>query len=211
MGRWGGFSRWGGGCRWRVLWEPRWWWGFTRDVGAGGRPGGAGLASLGSATLYGFAVMARPDVMADFLGLAGFLAAISDRRWLVWLGGVVLVLAILTKQTAVVYLVAAVMARLVCGLEGRGVGLLVGCGLGTIGLIAGLTWLVEPRMAVDLLGDAATPWTLNGWVVLIRRLLVAAPELVVLPILGVALWIKGERRDRGLGCARRLSRCWRAW
>lgn len=84
-------------------------------IAAGRRYGkGAGLVaswqSLGAAPLAGFGVVSRPDLMADTLGLGAFLLAIGPpgkKMWRLMAAGVLMVLAVMTKQTAGVYLLAA--------------------------------------------------------------------------------------------------------
>ncbi len=80
--------------------------------GAVGRRHGrwAGLAaaavSLGATPMIGFAVMVRSDLMAELLGLVGFLlSGRRSRRWCA-AGCGLLVAAALTKQTAGVFLLA---------------------------------------------------------------------------------------------------------
>ena len=93
-------------------------------VWAGRRYGrGAGIVaailSLGIRPMDGFSVTTRPDMLAELLGLAGFL--LTGARAQGWrVAGVgVLVLAAFTKQTAAVYLLAASAAL---ASEGRDVG-----------------------------------------------------------------------------------------
>ncbi len=89
--------------------------------GAVGRRHGpwAGLAaaavSLGATPMIGFAVMVRSDLMAELLGLVGFL--LSGRRSRGWcaVGCLLLVLAALTKQTAGVFLLARALALYASG------------------------------------------------------------------------------------------------
>ena len=93
---------------------------------------GAGIAgavfSLGTAPMNGFGLMARPDMMADTLGLFGFYLALRPRRVGHVSGIALLVLAVLTKQTAGVYLLAATSALLAEGRWRRAVETLVGGG-----------------------------------------------------------------------------------
>ena len=79
----------------------------------GGCAGLAGLVfGLGSGPMIAYGVMCRPDMMADLLGAAGFfLACRNDRRCLP-AAAVLLALACLTKQTAAVWLLAALVVLL---------------------------------------------------------------------------------------------------
>src|SRR5262249_54874169 len=65
------------------------------------------LYSLGSLPMFGFSVMVRPDTMAELFGCAGVLLSWQRTRAGVLGGGALLVLAILTKQTAITFLAAA--------------------------------------------------------------------------------------------------------
>ena len=70
------------------------------------------IFSIGAAPMYGFAVMARPDVLADTFGVCGYLLLISWNRRVLPAAGLLLALACLTKQTAGIYLLAAIAACL---------------------------------------------------------------------------------------------------
>ena len=67
----------------------------------------AGMASLGSAPMIGAGLMCRPDTMAEFLGTCGFFLALGSRLGIRLAGLGLLVLGALTKQTALVFLLAA--------------------------------------------------------------------------------------------------------
>ena len=84
------------------------------------------------------------------------------RDW-AWVGGAVLVLAVLTKQTAGVYLLAAVIGLWIEGRRPRSIGLL----LGTATLLAEVVAVVqigfEPHFLDGLLAEGRTPWSLATW------------------------------------------------
>ena len=90
------------------------------------------ILSFGVAPMVGFSVMVRPDLVAEFLGVTGYFLAGSRVPWRRFLGMIVLVLATLTKQTALIYLGAAVLSWLIQGEFRRAIRLGLGGG-GTLG------------------------------------------------------------------------------
>jgi len=156
----------------------------------------AALVAIGAAPMIGFGAMVRPDVTADLLGFGGFLAATSrSGRWGAPLGGALLILAILTKQTAGLYLVAAVFALAVTSRRRTALALAGGCALGLIALVALVMLTVEPRFAQDLLGEAETPYGIAGWYYTLRRMMILGREVFVLSILGIGFWTVRGRSD----------------
>jgi hypothetical protein len=161
-----------------------------------GRAAGAAAAalSLGTGPLLGFGVMVRPDTLADLLGLAGFLLlgqrALGPRA----AGGLLLVLAVLTKQTSALYLAAAVAALAVERRPRQAAGLLAGCALGLAAVIAGVNAGIEPNFAASLVGEASAPWALHN---VVQTLYTARtwPELLVLPLAGIGPWLTARPRD----------------
>jgi hypothetical protein len=153
------------------------------------------VVSLGVGPLFGFGIMTRPDAMADLLGLAGFFLATSRRRGLPYPGGLLLVLAVLTKQTCGAYLLAAALSLWFEGRRGRAIGLLGACCAALALFVGGITRLVEPNFGPCLLAEGDTPWDLRTWRQTAWRITVLDPEWLVLAASGLALWNTGPRRD----------------
>ncbi len=99
---------------------------------------------LGSAPLFGFGVMVRADVLADVLGFTGFVLACRRPYVWTWVGGATLVLAVLTKQTAAAYLLAAALALFLEGRRARALGLVGGSALAGLAIVVLVDWLAEP-------------------------------------------------------------------
>lgn len=165
------------------------WAGRTYGRGAGWV---AAVTSLGVAPMIGFSVMTRPDMLAEGLGLVGFLLAGARAAGWKVAGAVLLVAAIFTKQSTVAYLVAAGLGLAWEGRRGWGIGVVAG-GLGaTAVVVAIVTRLIEPNFARSLVAEGKTPWLLPAWGRLLGRLALGAPDLLVLPALGLALWTRGR-------------------
>ncbi len=168
-----------------------------------GRAAGFAGAILGLATssMNGFSVMTRPDLPAEFVGVLGFFLAI-DRRAPIRLAGIaVLVLAILTKQTAAIFLIAASLGWLLQGDWRRW--LEVGLG-GTIafGLVVGATTLlVEPGFAGSLTGESKAPWVYGSWLMTFARIAQPSPDVLYFPALGILLWTTTATGRRDLPMA----------
>ena len=167
---------------------------LRRHYGRGAALAGAVL-SLGAAPMYGFSVMARPDHLAEFLGILGFFVSGMRLRRGILAGGLLLAAAILTKQTALAFLLAAASALFLEGKRRRAL-ILVG---GTIGLVVtavalGTFWL-EPRMARDLLGESRTPWSYLTWLRTLVRMIRWAPDCFVFAGIGMVLWTARTPRD----------------
>ena len=146
--------------------------------------------------MVGFGVMTRPDVLADLLGLAGFLLAVDRRgRWRAVAGGALLVASAFTKQPAALYLGAAVLGLIADGRWRRGLVLAASTAAATLAIVAVVTLTVEPRFAVDLLGERETPWAPDDWRVLLWRLMKLAREVPVLTAVGLLLWAVRPGRD----------------
>jgi hypothetical protein len=156
----------------------------------------AGVLSLGAAPLFGFGVMVRPDALAELLGVCGFLLVGPGARWRTVLGSALLVLAILTKQTAAVFLLAAVAALPTLGRGRRALLVLLGCLLAIGGIVAAVTAGAEPNFAPGLLGEARTPFDLSAWLAMLGRLCMLGPDLLVLPLAGLVAWGSGRAEDR---------------
>jgi hypothetical protein len=163
---------------------------------------GAGLAggvlSLGSGPMFGFTVMVRPDALAELLGVGGFLLSGGRSRGARATGVALLVLAILTKQTAVVFLLAAALATLVAGEKRRGLGILGAAAGLMIVVVVVVTILREPNFARSLVGERVMPWSFPTWLTAIRRILVSCPELLLFPAIGLWLWLGDGSRPRAV-------------
>lgn len=156
----------------------------------------AAVTSLGVGPLFGYGAMVRPDTLADFLGLAGFLLAVRGRARASTAGaGVLLIAAALTKQTAAIYLLPAALSLALQGRRREAGALVIGV-VGTIvGLVVVLTVLVEPNFAPGLLAEGRTPWSWMSWKWTGYRLVNIDPEWLVLAPVGLWLWNRGDRRD----------------
>ena len=171
-------------------------------AGVLGRRYGRGAAvlgacmSLGAAPLDGYAVMTRPDVFAELAGFTGFLLVVGHRVAWAGVGGVVLVLAVMTKQTAGAYVIAAVVALLAQHRARQALGLALGVGLLLAGILAVIQFRFEPRFVDSLLGERHCPWSLAAWGRIMTRLAMIGLELPLLAIAGMILWSRGDSRER---------------
>ncbi|HEY2154730.1 MAG TPA: hypothetical protein VGH33_03810, partial [Isosphaeraceae bacterium] len=105
------------------------------------------VLTLSSIAMTGFSVSTRPDMLAELLGVVGFILCGERSRGRRVAGVAALVLAALTKQTAGVYLIAAALAAVAEGRRRWALAILGG-GLGAIALIvAAVTLAVEPNFA----------------------------------------------------------------
>ncbi|HEY4561743.1 MAG TPA: hypothetical protein VIJ36_02125, partial [Thermoanaerobaculia bacterium] len=170
-----------------ALWSGRKW----------GRSAGvvAGVYGLGTGPMYGVSAMTRPDALAELLGLGGFLLTGARSRRGRLAGMALLILAILTKQTAGVYLLAALVATALEGEPRRALASLAGATLVLVVLVvAGTAWF-EPLFARSLLGEAQMPWDRAAWRTLMLDLVRLSPEVLVLPLLGLGSWLGSRPRD----------------
>jgi hypothetical protein len=160
---------------------------------------GAGLAggviSLGTGPMYGFTVMVRPDALAELLGLAGFLLCGARSRAGRLAGVVLLVLAILTKQTAVIFLLAAALGLALEGERRRALGVLGVSIAGVIVVIVAVNARLEPHFAWSLVGEAAIPWDGRAWSTLQSKVALASPDLLYLSAVGLGLWLARRPRE----------------
>ena len=154
----------------------------------------AALLSLGAGTMIGFTVMVRPDAMADLLGLGGFLLAGQRSRWRRAVGGALLVLAILTKQTSALYLAAAVLADAFEGERRRALWLAATTALVLVGVIGLVNIFFEPNFIASLGGEAKSPWaiTIAAGTAYETRFW---PDVFLVPLVGLCLWIMPGSRD----------------
>jgi hypothetical protein len=153
------------------------------------------LLTLGAGPMEGFGTMVRPDILADLLGFAGFVAATSRHRAGPALGVALFVLAIFTKQTAAMYLVAAGIALLI-ERRGRAAILVVLITGGVVGaLVAAVTATVEPHFLSSLLAESRTPVDMGGWKHQLERACRLGPDLPLLLAVGLVLWNRPGRRQ----------------
>jgi hypothetical protein len=157
----------------------------------------AGLVALGSIPTLAFSAMARPDLLADMLGLAGLIlaGAGSGGKGRRMAGILLLAAAAMTKQTAALYGLAAVVA-----LAGQGRWKTAGwVGACLSALVAGLVGIAtatfSPHLADSLLAERLMPLDdLAAWTLFLRTVS-SSPELVVFLALGLFAWARPETRD----------------
>jgi hypothetical protein len=149
------------------------------------------VATIGSLPLYGFGIMVRPDTLAEFFGLLGLIiAARTTTRDRVTLAGagVALFLAVMTKQTAVIFLLATGATLAATGRARLGAGLMLGVIMALSCVVATVTWFVEPNFLPSLLGESQFPWSFKPWRYVFTALFYLAPDLLVVPPVGLVLW-----------------------
>jgi hypothetical protein len=156
----------------------------------------AGVLSVGSGPMFGFTVMVRPDALAELLGTSGFFLVGGARRAARAAGLLLLVLAVLTKQPAGVFLLAAAIAVAATGDWQRGLRLLgIACAV-LAAVVVAVNVLAEPHFASSLVGERIMPWSYAGWRRLLERMTAGCPELFVLPAIGLVFWL-GDRAQPG--------------
>ncbi len=129
------------------------------------------------------------------LGFGGVLLSGHRTRLGSFAGCVLLVLAILTKQTAAIFLVAAALGLELEGRRQRAMVVLGGC-TAALGLtIAAINVTLEPNLVRSLLGEAKTPWSFGTWLRMFRRIVERSPDLLVFAAIGLGLWSGGRWRD----------------
>jgi hypothetical protein len=165
-----------------------------RRYGTGAAVIGAVL-SFGAAPMYGFSVMARPDHLAEFFGILGFFVSGTRSRTGFIVGGLLLAAAILTKQPALAFLLAAASALFLEGRRQRAL-VLISATIAVVvtAVVMGTFWL-EPRMARDLFGESHTPWNFVTWLRTLVRMGLWAPDCFVFAGIGIVLWTARTRRD----------------
>ena len=156
--------------------------------------------ALGSAPLIGFAVMTRPDMLADMLGVTGFLLLCYRRSlWSLVAASVLLGLCCLTKQTGGAYLIAGTIVLL--SEKDRRIHAGVLCvltaalGLSVIGISA-LTG--EPHILGSLLGQGTIPFHAAQRSGILWLLVQRSPELPFFSLVGLFFWMSGPCKDRSL-------------
>jgi hypothetical protein len=158
----------------------------------------AGVLSLGTAPMFGFTVTVRPDALAELLGLSGFLLTAIRSRGGRWAGVALLILAVLTKQTAIVFLLAAGLAPALAGERRWGMVILGAAGAGLIVIILAVNLLFEPHFAFSLVAEGTLPWSYATWRLVLERIVRSSPELLLFPAVGLWLWLGGRDRSRPL-------------
>ena len=156
------------------------------------------VLSLGACPLFAAGVMTRPDALAEFLGLTGFFLAEGRRRRTGIAAGLMLYLAAMTKQTALVYVAAAAFSRHQEGQDRRALILLAGVTSALLVTVATVQWLFEPNFVRCLLGESRTPLRFQSWWNTVRIVATTDPEIFVLTAAGLVLWTSGRKTERGL-------------
>jgi hypothetical protein len=148
----------------------------------------AAAFSLGGRAMYDASATTRPDMTAQCLGFGGFLLALACRPWQSALGVAGLVLAILTKQTAGVFLAGAAIALVASGQRLRALAIT----LGAVGLVvvlggaATLRW--EPNIIPSMLGESGTPWSFREWQERLKTVITLLPDQIVFLTIGIVIW-----------------------
>ena len=153
--------------------------------------------TLGAAPMVVFGVMARPDMMANLVGAAGFFVACRLRpRWL-WLAAVLLAIALLTKQTMFVWPTAA-LGALVFEKAWRRAVLL---GIATVSLTVAIvvaTASFESNLVPSLLGQTGVAFDWQQCRHIFRLMRFCSPEMFFFLPVGCILWGYGRNKDIGL-------------
>jgi hypothetical protein len=149
--------------------------------------------------MIAYGVMCRPDMMADLLGAAGFFLAFqTDRRWLP-AAAVLLALACLTKQTAGVWLAAAVIVLFFRqGMTRRAFFLGGVAAMVVLSVVALLAATSEPDIWSSLFSQFAMPFDPQQQFGILILLLHHSPELLFFVLVGCGLWVSNEHKDRAL-------------
>jgi len=163
------------------------------------------LLSLPPAPLYGFALMTRPDAMADSAGVVGFLLTRLNARKAPIVGAVLLAVAILTKQTAALYLLAAILG---CLAEGRyrrafritAVSIVV---LALACII--LTTSSGPLFLKSIVQEGQSPLSAVAWMRVAERLATLSPELLIVSVAGLVWWYSQNERGMFVAMATLLA------
>jgi hypothetical protein len=152
----------------------------------------AGGMTIASGMMIGFGWMCRPDVTADVLGFAGFLAATSSAP--VWIAVLSLGAAMFCKQTAALYVAAAVTA-LVWGGSPRRAYVIAAGSAAAVGTMLGILFLTGERRAfADLLLESSSPWRWDHWKTVNFKFFSRAGDGLLLSLTGVAFWLSALRR-----------------
>jgi hypothetical protein len=156
------------------------------------------LLGLGGCPLFTSGVMTRPDALAEFLGLTGFFLAEGQRCWSGIAAGLLLSLAAMTKQPALVYVGAAALGLYLEGRTQRALILVAGVTSALMVTVVTVQWWVEPNFVRCLLGESRTPLGFPFWWKTVKAVAIADSEFFVLTTAGVVLWTNGRKREPGL-------------
>ncbi len=104
-----------------------------------------------------------------------------------------LILAIFSKQTAILFLIASVAALAVSGRQRHAAVLLLNSAVTLAAIIAGVTYF-EPMFAVSLIGEGKAPWSFQFWATQLAELAMTAPDLFIVPVLGATIWLSERPR-----------------
>jgi hypothetical protein len=151
--------------------------------------------SLGVDPLFHCGVMTRPDALAESLGLTGFFLASGQRSMTRAIGGVLLYFAAMTKQTALVYLVAAVLGLCLEARRNQAWRILIGVTSALFVTILAVQFSIEPNFVVSLIGESQTPFDIESWWRTVMTVAWTDPELFVLAIAGIFFWSRGPKRE----------------
>src|SRR5262249_28473599 len=145
--------------------------------------------------MYGFAVMVRPDVLADTFGLSGYLLLIAWNRRTLPAAALLLALASLTKQTAGIYLLAAAATCLAQPVHRPHFWRL--CGWSAVGIAVALIPLqfFEPHALSCLLGEGASPFSFEHGLRIWQQLLTSSPDLPFFALIGLVVWWRTPHRN----------------
>lgn len=155
----------------------------------------AALFSIGSLPTIGFLTMVRPDALAELLGFVGFLCAMRERPKQRMFAVLLLAAAILTKQTAGVFVIAATIVRLLGRQWRAAASLAIGSTVCVALVVLPVQWLAEPHFWQSLVGQTVIPWDSAHGRKIVSLVAGRSPELFVLSFAGLILWLRRTTRD----------------
>lgn len=165
---------------------------FVRSKGRLAVSAAFGFA-IGSVLMMGFGGMVRPDVTADVLGFIGFLAATSSSSVLA--PSAILAAAVLCKQSAVIYLLAAAIALLWMNRARRAIDVFLVASF-IVFAILGSIWLAgERNVFQSVLLEAGSPWRWDQWRTIAVKFLARSGDVALLCIAGAVHWGLALRRN----------------
>lgn len=156
---------------------------------------------LGSAPMFWYGARTRPDMMADFLGVAGFFIACGRNRWPGLLAAATLLaMSCLTKQSFGILWLAAAVLVLLTRQDSRQRALVLGGATAALVLavVAILAVTTEPHVVSSLLGQGGMTFRPQQSLRIVMRWMDRSPEMVLFALVGCGLWIAGEHKDRTL-------------
>ena len=155
--------------------------------------------SLGAGPLFHTGVMTRPDALAELLGLSGFFLATGQKSVTRAIGGVSLYFAAMTKQTALVYFLAAVLGLSIEARPKQALLILAGVTLALLATVLIVQLGIQPNFVASLLGESQMPYDFKSWWSTVRTVSLADPEFFFLTIAGIVIWSSGPRRGADCG------------